>query len=69
MMHPNSKASKVLAVLADGPAKTGEVAAELGWAPHLTCAHLKNLCRKGKITRERFPTGNKNVRYVWSLVG
>lgn len=62
-----SKASQVLAVLREAPATTGEVAAELGWDTHLTCAHLKNLHIAGRVARKPFPTGDKRVRFIWSL--
>lgn len=65
-MQPDSKASRVLAILREGPATTGEVAAELGWTTHLCCAHLKNLHMRGKITRQRFPMPDKRVRFLWS---
>lgn len=63
-----TKAAQVLEALRDGPATTGELAAELGWRSHLTCAHLKELHVRGKITRKPFPTGNRTVRFIWSLV-
>lgn len=70
-MHPNSKASAVLRVLGDGPATTGELAAELGWTVHLTCAHVKNLHMKGKVDREPFekPAGSPGIRkvFLWKL--
>lgn len=67
MKGPQSKMQQVLRVLADGPARTGEVAAELGWTVHLACAHLKNLHLAGRVTRQPFPTGNRLVRFLWSL--
>ncbi|HEY4145210.1 ArsR family transcriptional regulator [Pinirhizobacter sp.] len=67
-MAPDSKASRVLRVLAEGPATTGEVAAELGWNVHLTCAHLKNLHLAGKVSRKRFPAPGRLVRFLWSIV-
>lgn len=66
-MQPDSKASQVMQVLRDGPATTGEVAAELGWHVHLTCCHLTNLHNHARITRERFPTGDRRIRWLWSL--
>lgn len=53
-MHPNSKASTVMRILSEGPATTGEVAAELGWHVRLACAHLSNLRRQKKIVSEPF---------------
>lgn len=65
---PASKGGTVLAVLADGPATTGEVAAELGWPVRLTCAHLRELMIRGHARREPFPMGNRLRRFVWSAV-
>jgi predicted ArsR family transcriptional regulator len=62
-----SKTSQVIHVLSEGPATTGEVAAELGWTPHLACAHLKNLHLSGRICRERFPTSDRRVRFLWAI--
>jgi len=63
-----SKASQVLALLADGPATTGEIAAELGWDAGNTGDHVHNLYQRGKVKREPFPTVNKQRRFLWSLV-
>jgi predicted ArsR family transcriptional regulator len=70
MTRPDAatKGRQVLAVLADGPATTGEVAAELGWPTRLTCAHLNHLMSKGTVTRNDFHTGNRRVRFLWMLV-
>lgn len=62
-----TKSAQVLAVLKDGSATTGEVAAELGWTVHLTCAHLKNLHLRGKIQREQFPMPDRRIRFLWRL--
>lgn len=62
-----TKAAQVLAVLSEGPATTGEVAAELGWDSHLACAHLKNLHTRKRVAREQFPTGNRRVFFIWRL--
>jgi len=62
-----TKVGQVLAVLQDGPATTGEVAAELGWDVHLTCAHLTNLHLAGRVTRAPFPTGDRRRRFLWSI--
>lgn len=70
MKRPDAttKGGQVLAVLADGPATTGEVAAELGWPTRLTCAHLRELMIRGHARREPFPTGNRLRRFMWSAV-
>ncbi|MET4675906.1 MULTISPECIES: helix-turn-helix domain-containing protein [unclassified Luteibacter] len=64
-----TQTARVLAVLADGPAVTGEVAAEIGISPQHASAHLLHLMRHGRVSRERFPAGNRRVRYLWSLTG
>ncbi len=70
-MHPDSKASAVLRVLANGPALTSEIAAELGWSVRNACAHAKNLHARGKVEREQFmkPAGSPGPRRVclWKL--
>lgn len=58
---------RILAVLADGPAMTGEVAAELDISSHHASAHLRHLMRVGKVSRKPFPTGNRLIRFLWSL--
>lgn len=62
-----SKTARLLALLAEGPATTGEVAAELGWTTHSACAFLKNLHMSGRLKREPFPTGDARRRFLWSL--
>lgn len=62
-----SKAALVLALLADGPATTAEIAAELGWDAGNTGDHVHNLYQRGKVKREPFPTGDKLRRFLWSL--
>jgi len=64
-----TQGGRILAVLADGPAVTGEVAAEVGISPQHASAHLRHLMRLGRVSRERFPTGDRRVRYLWSLTG
>lgn len=70
-VDPNSKASQVLRVLSEGPATTGEVAAELGWDPRITCSHLCELRTRGKVTSRPFekPAGSRGAPVVrlWSL--
>lgn len=66
--EPTTKGQKVLAILADGPATTGEVAVEMRWPVRLTCAHLNHLMSKGTVTRNDFHTGDRRVRFLWMLV-
>jgi hypothetical protein len=66
-MRPDSRASRVLAILAEGPATTGEVAAETGWGVHLTCAHLFSLLQRGKISRSPFKQHGARTWWLWSL--
>lgn len=66
-MHPDSKASRVLAILADGPATTAEIAAETGWTKHNTCAHVKNLHMRGKVERKPWHVKGQGPRFLWFL--
>lgn len=65
----STQGGRILAILADGPAMTGEVAAELNLSPHHACAHLRHLMRMGRVTREIFPMANRRIRFLWSLAG
>lgn len=67
---PSSKASACLAVLADGPATTGEIAAETGMPSKLAGTHLRNLYERGKVKRERFVRASgrgRRVCWLWSV--
>jgi predicted ArsR family transcriptional regulator len=65
-MIPTSKASRCMAVLADGPATSGEVSIETGLTPHDAATHLRNLFLRGKVVREPFKkTGGRGRRDVW----
>lgn len=48
-MRPDSIASKCLAVLDEGPATTGEIAAELGLKSALAAAHMQLLKSRQKV--------------------
>ena len=68
-MNPTSKASACLAVLADGPATTGEIAVETGMKSKLAGTHLRNLHDRGKVQRERFVRASgrgRRVCWLWS---
>ncbi len=65
---------KCLAVLADGPATTAEVCAELGTEARITSATLSNLCADGKLVRRQFKvfgddweSNNFATVTLWSL--
>jgi predicted ArsR family transcriptional regulator len=66
-MHPDSKASRVLRILADGPATTSEVAAETGWTVKIACAHLLNLVERGKVDRSPFHRKGQRSAWLWRL--
>jgi len=66
-MEPNSKASRILRVLAEGPATTAEVAAELDLPIKITCAHLGNLVIRGKARKRRFTGKGHGKTMLWSL--
>lgn len=67
--RPDSKAQRCLAVLTDGPATTGEVAAETGLPSKLAGTHLALLHKRGKVTRSRYVKpegrGQRNC-WLWS---
>lgn len=68
--HPNSKAQRCLAVLADGPATTGEIAAETGLQSKLAGTRMALLHKRGKVQRERWvkPEGRgQRDCWLWSL--
>lgn len=65
-MNPESKASACLSVLADGPATTGEIAAETGMPSKLAGTHLRNLFERGKVRRSRFVKAEgRGLRNCW----
>lgn len=68
MNRPRPKLERMLAVLADGPATTGEVAAETGLSIRRTGAKLRYLWLTGDVEREIFPMPDKRIRYLWSKV-
>ena len=71
--QPLGKSARCLAVLAEGPALTGEVAIETGLSPHLASTHLHNLLKRGKVIKRPFhqPTeagsGQHHLVSLWSL--
>lgn len=66
-MVAGSLAGRCLAVLADGPATSGEVAATVGITPHAAGTHMLNLFKRGKLERRPFvkPAGGRGKRHVW----
>lgn len=65
--RPGSTCYRIREVLRDGPAKTGEVAAELGIPVRLAAAHLQNQADKGRISKGEFPTKFKRRVNLWSI--
>ena len=70
-MQPNSIASRCLAILAEGPATTAEVALELGLTSHLAGTHLQQLEKRKKATSKpfgvaKYADGRPRAR-LWSL--
>lgn len=70
-MNPYGKAGRLLAVLAEGPATTAELAAELDITSHNAGTHLRNLFDRGKVARDPFQTeakrwGHSRV-WLWRL--
>lgn len=69
-MQPNSIASRCMRILAEGPATSAEVAAELGMTSHLAGTHLRNLWLKGKISRAEYIRKRgpgRQLAFIWSL--
>lgn len=66
-MVAGSLASQCLAVLSDGPATSGEVAAIVGITPHDAGTHMLRLFKRGKLRRRPFvkPAGCRGKRHVW----
>lgn len=46
--------ARCLAVVADGPATTGEIASEVGAAPRTVAATMRHLMKRGIVTRAAF---------------
>lgn len=65
-IRPDSKAQRILRLLAEGHATTNEVAAELEVPTRLASAHLCHLVTRGLVVRDpiRGPTGKA---YLWRL--
>lgn len=51
VMHPESKASRVLRVFEDGPGTMADVVAETGFTPHVAGCHVFNLVQRGKLRK------------------
>ena len=67
MNRPRPKCDHMLALLADGPATTGEVAAELGLTVRRAGARLRYLWLVGDVKREEFPMPDSRKRYLWEV--
>ena len=62
-------ANAILQTLADGPARTPEVAAEIGRSIYHTCALLTDLVKRGKVVKQAWSTGTARKRNLWMLPG
>ncbi|KAF1006765.1 MAG: hypothetical protein GAK28_02441 [Luteibacter sp.] len=68
MKRPAPQADKIAGVLAEGPATTAEINAELAWPRKLLVAHLCAMARRGRVRGERM--GNDHpTRKLWTLIG
>ncbi len=71
MSNAPGKAAACLAVLRDGPATTGEVAAEVGIPSKLAGTHLANQMKLGKCRRKPFGDERDKLgrarRLLWEL--
>jgi len=63
-VDPNSRTSRIAALLAEGPAKTSEIAAEMNIDLRLASAHLFKLLRRRLVSSDRRPNGST----VWRLL-
>lgn len=65
------KAAACLAILREGPATTGEIAAELGMKPHATGTHMANLYKRGRVDRKPYGSGTDKLgrqrAWLWSI--
>lgn len=69
-MIPGTIASRCLAVLADGPATTAEVALEVGISSHSAGTHMRNLWLRKKCYKSPFKRAGGRGRSevcIWSL--
>lgn len=62
---------QIVRILADGPALTGEVAAELGIPANAASAFLHGLLRQGRVEKSPFKRpsawGRKTMTLMWGL--
>lgn len=64
-------AAKCLAVVSEGPATTGEIAAEIGLTSHATGTHMANLFKRGKVKRKPFSNETDKIgrqrAWLWEV--
>lgn len=63
---PDTKSRRCLAALADGPATTAEIAAELDLPTKIVCAHLGNWETKGKVVKRQHESKPRKAN-LWML--
>lgn len=66
MTRPTPRADKIAAILADGPATTAEINAELAWPRKLIAAHLSAMARRGQVRGELMGRDHHS-RKLWAL--
>lgn len=66
-MIPATKAGIIRAALAEGPATTQELVAELGMARNYVAAQLAVMVRRGSVKKKPFLGNDGRTRCLWSL--
>lgn len=66
-MSQNSKAATIRAALAEAPATTQELAAELGMARNAVAAHLSMMSRRDHVRKQPMVGADGHTRYLWSI--
>lgn len=66
-MSQRSKAAKIRAALAAGPATTSDLSAQLRWSGPYVSAQLSVMFRRGTVRRADYIGPNNRRRYLWSL--
>ncbi len=71
-MRPNSIAMRILRVLAEGPATSGEIVALTSLSGAQVRSHLPDLARRKKVTRQHFSGGKGKgiggpLKYLWRI--
>lgn len=66
-IESTSRNGRLLALLQEGPATTGELVAETGWDRRNVCGRLTIQMRFGRVTRTPYTASGERSRWLWSL--